>query len=271
VLDQGDAFCGAELSVGVGQLHVVTMHPNFTKEEKDRLSVIFMCLIAVCAFFVAFEQAGGLMNLYAKKYTDRHVFKWEVPASIFQSLNPAFVALSGPIVAILWTRLAKRYKHISSVYKMGVGNIIVGIGFLSMVGAALQKESSLTGQSDIHWLVIAYLFHTVGELSLSPVFLAFITKTAPKRVRSSMMGIFFAVVGIAGWLASFLGAQSVWLGDLTVFKLLFFITVLIGLPFIIFNRKLMKLTHGSEQATQENGQCSVPPIQWATKVDDRTT
>lgn len=75
-----------------------------------------------------------------------------------------------------------------------------------------------------------------------------------------MMGIFFAVVGIAGWLASILGAQSVWLGDLTVFKLLFFITVLIGLPFIIFNRKLMKLTHGSEQATQEDGQYSVPPV-----------
>jgi proton-dependent oligopeptide transporter, POT family len=231
---------------------VITMRPTFTKEERDRLYVLCMCLIAVCAFFVAFEQAGGLMNLYAKKYTDRHVFGWEVPASIFQGLNPAFVILLGPIVAVLWTRLAKRYKHISAIYKMGVGNIIVGIGFLFMIRAVLQKQSSLTGQSDLHWLVIAYLFNTIGELCLSPVFLAFITKIAPKRVRSSMMGIFFAVVGIAGWLAGHLGAQSVLLGHLTVFKLLFFITVMIGLPFIIFNRKLSRLTHGSEQARQED-------------------
>lgn len=126
---------------------VITMRPNFTKEEKDRLSVIFMCLIAVCAFFMAFEQAGGSTNLYAKKYTNRHVFNWEMPASIFQSLNPTFVALLGPIVAILWTWLAKRYKHISSVYKMGVGNIIVGIGFLFMVGAALQKKQLAYGGS----------------------------------------------------------------------------------------------------------------------------
>jgi proton-dependent oligopeptide transporter, POT family len=222
--------------------------------------VLFIRLMAVCAFFVAFEQAGGLMNLYAKKYTNRYVFGWVVPASILQGLNPAFVILFGPIVAILWARLVKRYKHISSIYKMGVGNIILGIGFLFMVGAALQKTSALTAQSSLYWLVIAYLFYTLGELCLSPIFLAFITKVAPKRVRSSMMGIFFAVLGISGWLASNLGAQSVWLGDLTVFTLLFFITVLIGLPFIIFNRKLIRLTHGSEQReTQEDEQYSIPP------------
>jgi POT family proton-dependent oligopeptide transporter len=240
--------------------NVATMRASFTKEEKDRLSVLFICLIAVCAFFVAFEQAGGLMNLYAKKYTNRYVFGWEIPASILQGLNPAFVILFGPIVAMLWAKLVKRYKHISSIYKMGVGNIIVGIGFLFMVGAALQRTNTLTAQSSLYWLVIAYLFNTIGELCLSPIFLAFITKVAPKRVRSSMMGIFFAVLGISGWLASNLGAQSVWLGDLTVFTLLFFITVLIGLPFIFFNRKLMRLTHGSEQReTQEDEQYSIPP------------
>jgi proton-dependent oligopeptide transporter, POT family len=219
-------------------------------EEKDRLFVLFVCFIAVFTFYVAFEQAGGLMNLYAKKYTNRYVYGWEIPASMLQSLNPAFIVLLGLFIEMLWIRLAKRYKHISSIYKMGVGNIIVGIGFLFMVGAAFQKESSPTGQSSLDWLIIAYLFHTIGELCLSPVALSFITKVAPQSVRSSMMGIFFAVMGAAGWLASKLGAQAALLGDLAIFKFLFCSTVLLGFPFLIFNRKLMRLTHGSEQATQ---------------------
>jgi proton-dependent oligopeptide transporter, POT family len=231
---------------------VAIKHLRFTKEEKDRLFVLFVCFIAVCTFFVAFEQAGGLMNLYAKKYTDRYVYGWEIPASMLQSLNPAFIVLLGLVVEMLWIRLAKRYKHISSIYKMGVGNIIVGMGFLVMMGAALQKGSSPTGQSSLNWLVVAYLFHTIGELCLSPVALSFITKVAPQSVRSSMMGIFFAVVGAAGWLASKLGAQASLLGDLTIFKFLACSTVVLGLPFIIFNRKLMQLTHGSAQATQED-------------------
>ena len=239
---------------------IAPMRLTFTKEEKGRLFVLVVCLIAVCAFFTAFEQAGGLMNLYAKQYTDRHIFGWEVPASIFQGLNPAFVILLGPIVPLLWARLAKRYNHISSIFTIGVGNLIIGIGFLFMVGAALQKQSSPTAQSALHWLVNAYLFYTLGELCLSPVFLSFITKVAPKRVKSSMMGIYFAAIGIAGWLAGKLGEQSVLLGDLTVFKLIFAITVLVGLLFIIFNRKLMKLMHGSEQMAQEDEQYSVPPV-----------
>ena len=225
---------------------------TFTKEEKDRLFVLFICFIAIYTFFVAFEQAGGLMNLYAKKYTNRYVLGWEVPASMLQGLNPAFIVFFGLLVEMLWVKLTRRYKHISSLYKMGVGNIIVGVGFLFMVGAALQKESALTGQSNLSWLVVAYLFHTIGELCLSPVALSFITKVAPKRVRSSMMGIFFAVLGTAGWTASELGAQAASSGDLMIFKLLFFGTVLLGILFIIFNKKLMRLTHGSEQATQED-------------------
>lgn len=230
----------------------VRMNLTFTREEKDRLFVLVVCLIAVCAFFAAFEQAGGLMNLYAEKYTNRHVLGWEVPASIFQGLNPAFVMLLGPIVPIIWAGLAKRHRHISSIFKMGVGNIIIGLGFLFMVGAALQKQASPIEQSALHWLVSAYFFHTLGELCLSPVSLSFITKVAPKRVKSSMMGVYFAAIGIAGWLAGKLGEQSVSLGDLTVFKLIFAITVLLGIPFIIFNRRLMKLTHGSEQTIPED-------------------
>jgi len=224
----------------------------FTKEEKDRLLVLTLSFIAVVIFFAAFEQAGGLMNLYTEKYTNRYVLGWEIPTSMFQALNPAFIIILGPIVAIIWIQLAKRYPQISSIYKMGVGNIIIGVGFLFMIGAALQKQSSPAGQSSLHWLVNAYLFHTIGELCLSPVSLSFITKVAPQRISASMMGTYFAVVGLANYLAAWLGKQSVSLGDLTIFQLVAGITILIGLPFILFNRQLMRLTHGAEEVNEEN-------------------
>ena len=226
---------------------------NFSKEDKDRLLMMGICLIAIFTFFVAFEQATGLLTVYANKHTHRHIGSWEMPTSILQSLNPIFVIGLGPIVALIWSRLAKRYKHISSIYKMGISNIIVALGTLFMVGAVLQKTASATGKSDLHWLFSTYLCYTIGELSLTPIFLAFITKVAPKQIEASIMGIFFAVVGAAGLAAGFLGAQASYLGALTIFQIIFCMTLLIGVLFIIFNKRLMRLTHGSEQVTQENG------------------
>ncbi|XWN35442.1 MAG: peptide MFS transporter [Roseivirga sp.] len=214
----------------------------FTQEEKERLFVLGVSLLAIFTFFAAFEQAGGSMNLYTEKHTDRFVLGWEVPASIFQALNPAFVILLGPVVALIWSKLAQRHQHISSIYKIGVGNIIVGIGFLFMVGAVLHHQSSPTAHSALHWLINAYLFHTIGELCLSPVSLSFITKVAPERIKSSMMGIYFAAIGAACWLGGQIGA----LDYLTTFTMLVCLTVLLGLLCIIFNKRLMTLTHGCE-------------------------
>ena len=171
--------------------------------EKAHLYVLMVCLLAVFIFFVAFEQAGGLLNLYAKNHTHRYVGNWEIPASTLQSLNPMFIIFLSPIVSLIWMRLKKRYVYISAIYKMGIGNIIVGLGTLFMVGAVLQKAVSPTGKSELVWLIITYLFYTLEELSLAPVFLAFVTKIAPKSMQASIMGVFFAVVGMAG-LASWL-------------------------------------------------------------------
>jgi POT family proton-dependent oligopeptide transporter len=218
----------------------------FTKEEKDRIWALVLSFIGIFSFFMAFEQAGGLMNLYTNEYTDRYVFGWEVPASMFQSLNPAFILLLGPIVAIIWDRLAKRYKNISSFFKLGIGNVAVGVGFLFMVGAVLQRHIPGIEKSSLHWLVNAYLFHTIGELCLSPVSLSFVTKLAPQRISASIMGAYFAAIGFSQLLAAWIGEKSESFGDLKTFQLIFCITLMVGLPFIIFNKKLAKLIHGAE-------------------------
>jgi POT family proton-dependent oligopeptide transporter len=218
----------------------------FTKEEKDRIWALVLSFIAIFSFFMAFEQAGGLMTLYTEKYINRTVFGWEIPASMFQSVNPIFIVLLGPIVAIIWNRLARRYSHISSFYKLGVGNIAVGLGFLFMVGAVLQRYTPGIEKSSLHWLISAYLFHTIGELCLSPVSLSFVTKLAPQRISASIMGLYFAAIGSSQYLAAWIGEKSESLGDLKTFQLIFFITLMVGLPFIILNKKLTKLIHGAE-------------------------
>ncbi|OJW67239.1 MAG: MFS transporter [Candidatus Amoebophilus sp. 36-38] len=217
----------------------------FTKEEKDRIWALVISFIAIFTFFMAFEQAGGLMNLYAENYTNRYILGWEVPASMFQAVNPIFIVLLGPIVEFIWLKIASRYT-ISSFYKLGIGNVMVGVGFLFMVGAALQRQIPGIEKASLHWLINAYLFHTIGELCLSPVSLSFVTKLAPQRIGASIMGIYFAAIGFSQYLAAWIGKQSENMGDLAVFQLIFWICVIVGLPFIIFNKKLMKLIHGAE-------------------------
>ena len=225
---------------------------TLTKEEKDRLFLVFISLIAACAFYIALEQSGGLMTLYAEKYTDRYIYNWELPASIFTGLTPAFIVLLGPVVAVIWMRLAKRSQRINAIFKMGVANIIIGLGFLGMVGAALQKLASSTGQSSSYWLFGAYFIYAIGDLCLSPVILSFITRVAPRRLKSVMTGTYFATLGVASFLAGKLGEQSGALGELAIFELITVMTILLGIPFIIFNKPLMSLAHGSADVDEED-------------------
>lgn len=224
---------------------------TLTKEEKDRLLLVFISLIAACIFYVALEQSGGLMTLYAEKYTDRHIYDWELPASIFTGLTPAFIVLLGPIVALTWMRLAKHSQRINAIFKMGVANIIIGLGFLGMVGAALQKQISLSGQSSLYWLFGVYFIYAIGDLCLSPVIISFITRVAPRRLKSVMTGTYFATLGVASFLAGKLGEQSGALGERTIFEIIAAITILLGIPFIIFNKPLMILAHGSADVDEE--------------------
>jgi POT family proton-dependent oligopeptide transporter len=186
-----------------------------TAEETDRLRVIFMLFVFVVLFWAAFEQAGGLMNLYAAEKTDRMVGTFEVPAGWFQSLNPLFIVLLAPIFSAAWARLGATGRSPSTPRKMVLGLVLTGIGFLAMVAAAL--ESAGGGKAAMSWLVIAYFFHTTGELCISPVGLSMVTKLAPLRLASLMMGVWFLINFVANWLAGIIGSYAETLGELAIF------------------------------------------------------
>ncbi|MDA9284780.1 peptide MFS transporter [Flavobacteriaceae bacterium] len=215
-----------------------------TSIEKDRLVVLFLSFILVIVFWGAFEQAGGLMNIYASEKTDRLFMGWLVPASWFQSLNAMFIIFLGTAVAGYWAKRKLKNQLSSSLFKMIIGLIIMGTGFFFMSAAATQYESQ--GSSAMYWLVLAYLFHTIGELCISPVALSFITKLAPLKYASLTMGVYFAMTGFGNKLAGMLGEASQSMGEFTIFTGIALFCVVFGCLVLLFRTKLEKLTHGAE-------------------------
>lgn len=239
------------------------MKRPLTKIEKDRVVVLFISFLLVIVFWGSFEQAGGLMNIYAMENTNRMLLGWEVPASWFQSLNAMFIIFLGTSVAAYWAKRKLKGKLSTSLFKMIIGLIIMGTGFFFMSAASAQFESS--GSSAMYWLVLAYLFHTVGELCISPVALSYITKLAPLKYASLMMGVYFAMTGFGNKLAGLLGEASESLGEFTIFTGIAVFCVVFGFLVMIFRKKLETLTHGAEDneremLEQENYELADPEI-----------
>ncbi len=220
------------------------LNKPLTKIEKDRVIVLLLSFLLVVIFWGAYEQAGGLLNLYALEKTNRVFMGMEVPASWFQSLAAFFIIIIGTSVARYWANRKLKGKNASSIFKMLTGLIIMGIGFLFMSAASIQFEKE--GSSAMYWLVLAYLFHVFGELSLSPVALSFITKLAPVKYASIMMGVYFAMTGIGNKLAGLLGESASHYGEFYIFTGIAVFCILFGLFVMLFRKKLDDLTHGAE-------------------------
>ncbi len=224
---------------------MVTIYNDLTaKVEKDRYLVLLLSFIIVIVFWGAFEQAGGLMNLYAQNRTDRMVMGIEIPAAAFQFFNPFYIILFAVPIANFWFWWRNRGKEYSSLFKMANGVIIMGLGFVFMVFASMQYES--LGSSAMYWLVLAYLFHTIGELCASPVALSFITKLAPVRYGALMMGVYFAATGLGNKVAGVIGESASEAGELTVFSGITIFCVVFGILVLLILKPLKRLTHGAE-------------------------
>ncbi|MDE0769242.1 MAG: peptide MFS transporter [Opitutaceae bacterium] len=173
--------------------------------ERKHTIVIIVLFIASAIFWSGFEQAGSSLNLFADRHTDKFVFGFEIPAPWFQSLNPFYIVVLAPIFATFWVRLARRNMDPSMPAKFAIGMIILGLGFLVMVGAA--KLVTAGSQAAPYWLILTYLLHTMGELCLSPVGLSSVTKLAPKRFVGQMMGIWFLAASLGNLMAGLMAGR----------------------------------------------------------------
>jgi POT family proton-dependent oligopeptide transporter len=162
---------------------------RLARDERNHMIVVLVLVFAAAIFWACYEQAGSSLNLFAERFTDRQVGSFEIPASWFQSLNPAFIIVLAPLFSALWVWLARRHLEPAAPAKFALGLAILGLGFVVMVGAAtLVARGASAGPS---WLVLTYLLHTLGELALSPVGLSAMTKLAPRRFVGQTMGMWF--------------------------------------------------------------------------------
>ena len=220
-----------------------------TRILKDRFLVLLLSFLIVIVFWGAFEQAGGLMSIYTKTKTDRMLMGWEIPATWFQGLNAGFIILLATGIASFWAKRKLNKKEASSLFKMAIGTMIMGLGFVFMIFAA--NEFNANGSSSMYWLVLAYLFHTIGELCSSPVALSFITKLAPVKYASLMMGVYFAATGLGNKVAGIIGEKAADLGEFSIFSGIVVFTVIFGILVIALLKPLNRLTHGAEENEHE--------------------
>ena len=239
-LDYGLLVMGLAFAVGVA----IVVYNDGDKIEKDRILVTYLAFLIVIVFWGSFEQAGGLLNVYAEQKTDRLVGNFLVPASWFQSVNAIFILIFATIVGSFWVWWKNRKRESSSLFKMAIGVIIMGWGFFFMSAASMQYEAE--GLSSMHWLVLAYLFHTIGELCASPVALSFITKLAPDRWMAFMMGAYFAATGLGNKVAGLLGESATEMGEFAIFTGIAVFCTIFGLLVVLIIKPLKRLTHNAE-------------------------
>ena len=179
---------------------------KLSQEEKRKIIMIFTLFIGAALFWSGFDQGGSSFNIFAKEYTDRIIFGWEYPASWLQILNPLFVVILAPFMSYLWIFLGKRMLDPSLPFKFGLGLIFMAIGFIVIaIGAQVALSQGLAGAK---WLLLTYLFHTIGELILSPIGLAAISSLSPKRFIGQMMGVWFLASSLGAILAGLISGQA---------------------------------------------------------------
>ncbi len=245
-------FASAGVGMGLGLLTFLAFHKKFLGDvglapkakplqivgaanppdalspvDRDRVGVILTLTFFNIFFWAAFEQAGGLMNLYTDEKVNRVVGTFTIPTTWFQSLNPLFILLLAPLFSQLWVKLGEMKRDPSTPVKMGLGLVFLASGFVLMMGAA--KVTAGGTKAAMGWIVGAYFLQTVGELCLAPVGLAMISRLAPARLTSLMMGVWFLSSFVANYLAGLIGGAAEKLGEFQLFGAIVAATTFAGL------------------------------------------
>ena len=212
---------------------------KLSNDEKKKITMIFILFIGAALFWSGFDQGGSSFNIFAKEYTDRIVFGWEYPASWLQIINPLFVVILAPFMSYLWIFLGKKMLDPTLPFKFGLGLIFMAIGFIIIsIGAQVALNDGLAGAK---WLLLTYLFHTIGELILSPIGLAAISSLSPKRFIGQMMGVWFLASSLGAILAGLISGQATndGLSSMpSLFNQIALIATCIGLVLILISKPL---------------------------------
>ena len=214
------------------------------RDARDRIFAIIFLVALEPLFWGLYEQAGGSFNLY----TDRFTARGDVPASLFQAVNPIYIMIFAPILAWLWTALGRRGLEPSTPFKFGLGLVQVGISYLAFVWGAEAAGPALT---PVIFVFLLYLFQTTGELCLSPVGLSAMTRLAPRHMASLIMGAWFYATAGGEFLAGKIGeatgngagGEMTKQGTLSVYDEIGWIAVGVGVVVLVVAPLVKRLMH----------------------------
>ena len=215
---------------------------GLTVIERQRVGVVIVLFVGAALFWSGFEQAGSSFTLFAKEHTDRVVLGWEMPASWIQAVNPLLIVILSPFFAALWVTLPKRNLTPSTPLKFALGLLQLSIGFAVLAWASVYVAAGEKVAPT--WLLLTYLFHTMGELCLSPVGLAAVNKLSPARYQGMMFGMWFTASAlgklIAGLLAGHLAQDDV-AGMSGRFQFVFFTAAGAGVFMLLLAKPVQRL------------------------------
>jgi POT family proton-dependent oligopeptide transporter len=215
-----------------------TEHAKLTPAQwKAIVGLVVLCLLNV-VFWGVYEQQGNTIQLFADKNTDWHVFGWEMPSTWFQSINPMFIFLFTPLLNLFWGWQSARRKEPASVTKMAMGCGLLGVSFLPLIyitaGLGVEQRISFL------WLVGGTFIYTMGELYLSPIGLSLVTKVAPARLVSMLMGMWFLSSFFGNFLSGYLGTYYEKMSRESFFLMLAGLGVAAGLAIFALSVPLRK-------------------------------
>jgi len=176
--------------------------PLTPKEWKGIVGLIVLAVLNI-VFWGVYEQQGNTIQVFADKNTDWHIFGMEMPSTWFQAINPMFIFLLTPFLNMFWSSQAARGKEPGSVTKMAMGCVLLGAGFLPLM--YISRGLGETDRINFMWLVGSTLLYTIGELYLSPIGLSLVTKVAPARLVSMLMGMWYMSNFFGNYLTGYLG------------------------------------------------------------------
>jgi proton-dependent oligopeptide transporter, POT family len=201
---------------------------KLTSDEWARVAVLGVLCVLNISFFAIYEQQGNTLQLWADQKTDWHFFGMDIPSSWFQAMNPFMIILFAPLLDRFWSWQGKRAP--SSVVKMGIGSALCGGAYILMYLAAISVPGDERGS--ILWLIGTVFIFTMGELYLSPIGLSLVTKVAPSKIVSMMMGAWFLSYFFGNYIAGYLGTFYSVMAKETFF--LFLCALGVGTGFIFY-------------------------------------
>ena len=199
----GQKYLAPDLRMETAAGKVEKHKEPMTKDEWLRVgSLMVLCALNI-VFWACYEQQGNTMQLWADQNTNWRFLGLDIPSSWFQAFNPAMIFMFAPLLNMVWAWQARKGREPSSVTKMAMGCFMLGFSYVVMIVAAHGMDPQV--RRSVMWLAGTTFIITIGELYLSPIGLSLVTKVAPARMVSMMMGMWFLSSFFGNYLSGYLG------------------------------------------------------------------